>query len=274
MQERLDVITEMLKSVPTEALIGALRMRDLTTKEIEVLQSFGKKEGIDDLQPRVLEEETKSEVELSADRFVQAITRKNVTTYAPAGTKIDGVVDIKKYSDGYCYSGPDVFERKWNTACLAAQRITSLDNLQILASNIIGFEKSETDENNTIVTTCYFNDDSPNWDILSLSSSTLYISAEMPNEIAAEFKESILKNPDLLEDFYQKIFPGLDGNSNRLGVARIKADGFYLIEKELDSVLRNDSRRENTIRIISGLKKHYYKNGLYGTCLLYTSRRG
>jgi len=82
-----------------------------------------------------------------------------------------------------------------------------------------------------------------------------------------EFLGEISKNPDLLEDFYQKTFVGLDSQGGLPGMRRIKADGFFIISgtklEEAGKVGKYDTRAVDTF--FSSLEKHQYQQGPYGT---------
>ena len=82
-----------------------------------------------------------------------------------------------------------------------------------------------------------------------------------------EFLGEISKNPDLLEDFYQKTFVGLDSQGGLPGMRRIKANGFFIISgtklEEAGRVEKYDTRAVGTF--FSSLEKHQYQQGPYGT---------
>ena len=97
------------------------------------------------------------------------------------------------------------------------------------------------------------------------------IQYEFSNEDTTRFTEEVSKNPDLLEEFYQKTFNGLDSTDEHPGLRRVKTDVFYLIsESDTEKIKKvingpSYSRKNELKEFFNNLKKYHYKNGPYGS---------
>lgn len=108
--------------------------------------------------------------------------------------------------------------------------------------------------------------------------SPAYVRAELPTEMAGEFESAIVKDPDLLERFYQKVFPNLDTQEKGKSMRRIKTDGFAIINsrnaaglaKLIDTYLHPKRYLDyNPWAVEASIRKATikYKNGPYGSGL-------
>lgn len=219
------------------------------------------------------------EVEPSAEKFANAVISKNVYGKLPKGPVIDGVqigrdTDSRGANDFYYY-GPDKTLRPENNVLSLVDTIYHRQGKfpELVNSHIVSIAPSSPDAVNSILTIHFFQDkkapDHRGY------YTPAFVQVKLPNKATSEFLSEISKNPDLLEEFYQKVFIGLDGKEGNPGMRRAKADGFYLItDKNLEEVSKAyrayDSitgyDQEKRIKaFFQNLGKHQYKNGQYGT---------
>jgi len=270
MNENVDVtMTELLKNVPTDTLITLLRERDLTVQDVAELQSLRPAEAASSSQA-IIATGGSNEIKLSADQFVKEVVRKNAQGKLPARSKINGVQINRSFVGGFYDHGPDqmlLSSLESNVSQLhniiICERQDELPDL--MNAHVVSVTPSEQDRGNMVLTIHFFQDrkqiDSRGW------CTPAYISAELPSGVMTEFLGGILKDPDLLEDFYQMLFVGLDSQDNAPGMRRTKADGFYLISgaklEEAGKVGRYDTR--GVSNFFASLEKHHYQQGPYGT---------
>lgn len=80
-----------------------------------------------------------------------------------------------------------------------------------------------------------------------------------PKKTAEHFLDEIKKDPDLVEDFYQEAFKGLDSKGvNSPGLRRVKSAGFYLVTE-------SDRVKKYPHLTLEKLRVYIYRNGPYGT---------
>ena len=88
--------------------------------------------------------------------------------------------------------------------------------------------------------------------------------ALMEKDDAQKLAEEIKKNPQLLEDFYQKVFSGLDSKIDQhTGMKRLKADGFVVLNKEsLEMVPEISSYATNVfpLNVVESLPKYKFSD--------------
>jgi len=210
------------------------------------------------------------ELKSSVEKFAKAVVRKNAQGKLPAGSKINGVEINRSYVGGFYDHGPDQMRLsplENNVSQLHSTIIYSnQDKLpDLINSHVVSVTPSETDHGNSILTIYFFQDrkqiDGRGW------CTPAHASTELPSGAMTEFLGEISKNPDLLEDFYQKTFVGLDSQGGLPGMRRIKADGFFIISgtklEEAGKVGKYDTRAVDTF--FSSLEKHQYQQGPYGT---------
>lgn len=206
-----------------------------------------------------------------AEKFAKAVVRKNVNGFLPEGSKINGVKIHGIDAGGFYDHGPDKLYpprgeknvARLHNHSIYPHRVKLPDLVQ---SHIVSVAQSDTDRGNMVLTIHFFND-SEKLDPRS-ECSPAYITTELPERTMTEFLEEISRNPDLLEDFYQKAFVGLDSVGGLPGMKRVKADGFFLISGDklieagkIESHLDIDGVRN----FFETLEKHHYQNGPYGT---------
>ncbi len=204
-----------------------------------------------------------------AEKFAKAVIRKYVEGKLPSGSKVNGTEINSLYAGGFHNHGPDripsspLFNnvlRLFNTIYENPNKLPNIMN-----SHIVSVTPSQTDLENRVLTILFFQDAKQ---VDSRGYCTRgQVSMELPNGVMTEFLGEISKNPDLLEDFYQKTFVGLDSQGGLPGMRRIKANGFFIISgtklEEAGRVEKYDTRAVGTF--FSSLEKHQYQQGPYGT---------
>lgn len=212
----------------------------------------------------------------TAEKFVKAIVERNVYGKFPKGTMINGVaakvspgssVDAEGktvVNYGFCGTGPDEikikpdYESRFTTV---TGGIYESQAYPMMRSHFVGADPS-ADAKNTVLNICYFQD---TYDLDNRSRYTpMRVYIEFPKEVADEFLKEIAKNPDLLEEFYQKAFAGFDSKNNAPGAKRVKADGFYLLTGEDLVKFAAITAYSNPTKIFEQLEKHKYTKGPYG----------
>lgn len=269
MSENKDVtMMDLLRDVSTETLITLLGSRGLTAQNIVALQSLRPTETTGSSQAAIATGSPK-EIKSSAEKFAKAVVRKNAQGKLPAGSKINGVEIKRSYVGGFYDHGPDqirISPLDSNVYRLHSTLYKNQDKLpDLINSHIVSVTPSETDGGNSVLTIYFFQDrkqiDGRGW------CTPANVSIELPSGVMTEFLGEISKNPDLLEDFYQKTFVGLDSQGGLPGMRRIKADGFYIISgtklEEAGKVGEYDTRAVGTF--FSSLEKHKYQQGPHGT---------
>jgi len=210
-----------------------------------------------------------------AEEFAQAIVRKNVSAVLQMGTKINGVEEGRGIGN-YDYGpdkilGRDSFEDDYIFLWLTVE----IHNLrwempELINTHMLAINPKKNNEKNKIVTMWFFQDNK----VDPRGYTEGKIQYEFSNEDATRFTEEVSKNPDLLEEFYQKTFNGLDSTDEHPGLRRVKADGFYLIplmsefdREKIKKIINGPSySRKNEIKeFFNNLKKYHYKNGPYGS---------
>ncbi len=265
-------MTEMLNSVSTETLIGILKGRELTAQDIESISLLRPADTTTNVNNSEAFEVTEAvgaqdEGKPSAERFAKAVIRKNAHGKLAAGTKVIGIPITDP--TGFYDHGPDKIQRADSD-----KNVAYLHNLvyekqkqfpDLIGSHIVSVAPSTTDESSRILTLRFFQDrkqeDSRGW------CTPAYISTELPADVATEFLSEIAQHPDLLEDFYQRTFPDMDSEGDRLGFRRVRADGLYIIPDdklaEISSMKTNDTR--GVTPFFTSIGKLQYQNGPYGT---------
>lgn len=269
MSENKDAaMMDLLKDVPTETLIAMLRTRGLTADNVTALQSLRPAETTSGSQVTIATGGPK-EIKSSAEKFAKAVVRKNAQGKLPAGSKINGVEINRSYVGGFYDHGPDQMRPsplENSVSQLHSSIYQNQDKLpDLMKSHVVSVTPSEADRGNMVLTIYFFQDrkqiDGRGW------CTPAHVSTELPSGVMTEFLGEASRNPDLLEDFYQRTFIGLDSVGEKPGMRRIKADGFYLISgaklEEAGKVGRYDTGGMS--KFFGTLEKHQYQNGPYGT---------
>lgn len=227
-----------------------------------------------DAKTRNLPEQAKSPV----DKFVKAVVRRNVQAVLPQGTAINRTGIPASKTEHFYDCGPD--DNMQPSRLGNPSNINKLLNAIFWKCNmnhkpmsgvtnyhIISLDKSEQDPENKVLS-IYFYQTNKQLKV-RYEYSPAWVMAEMPEATMTEFTEEIQKNPDMLEDFYQQAFAGLDGQDDQPGMRRLPADGFVVLGNSTlklegtDSIDRNDI---SSIKTYFGrLPKYQYQNGPYGT---------
>jgi hypothetical protein len=259
-------MAELLKNVPTKTLIDSLRTRKLTVKDVATLQSFRPTESIN-VSQAIIETEGVKEIS-SAEKFAKAVVRKNVEGKLPFGSKVNGTEIVRKeYEGGFFDHGPNqqIVAEFGPVRNLQSVIYVSEDRLpNLVGSHLVDVAPSKKDDGNSVLTIYFFQDEKQ---IDYRGWTPAHVSAELPKKDMTELLSAISMDPDLLEDFYQKTFVGLDSQNNLPGMLRVKADGFFIIPaaklEEADRIKRYDDKGIETF--FNSLEKHHYQNGPYGT---------
>lgn len=296
-ENKVEAQENPLEKMPTSALITELGKRNLTSEQIGVLHSLKIAESQNNLQITI-SESPQEENQTLVDKFAKAVIRKNVHTKLQKGSRIDGVeVNPEEYM-GFCDYGQRLYPAKdseINQVALSGN--WEHDPVGRVSTMITAFEKSLPADllRSQILSVVPLKGGRGNKEVLNIhcfqdhtealpneKRGGNYIPAnlqvELPKEVMAELLNEIAKNPDLLEDFYQKVFSGLDGKDNSPGIRRLKVDGFYL--------LTNPPARQFAQRMMDPkfyyptyirgffekLEKFKYKNGPYGSGRFYESK--
>ena len=215
------------------------------------------------------EHKDRSEVESLAKRFAKAVVRKNVHGKLPAGSKINGVEIKRSYAGGFYDHGPDQMFLSPLESKVSQLHTTIYQEQnklpELVNSHVVSVVPSVTDRRNAVLTIHFFQDrkqvDGRGW------CTPAHVSTELPGGVMAEFLGTVSRNPDLLEDFYQRTFMGLDSEGGLPGMRRTKVDGFYLIsgDRLLEAGKVGAYDTEGVNRFFGALEKHHYQNGPYGT---------
>jgi hypothetical protein len=135
----------------------------------------------------------------------------------------------------------------------------------LAASHFLTVGPSPRDPRSLVLTLRFFQDEKQ---VDSRGRCTpAHFSIEFHNEVMVRFLEEIQKNPDLLEDFYQKVFADLDARDSHLGMRRLKASGFFLIiPRKMQEAGRVEEWDTETLeKFFSKVKRYHYQRGPYGT---------
>lgn len=207
------------------------------------------------------------------EKYVQAVVRRKVYGKLPAETEINGTT-INRLSVGKFYDhGPDQMgfsTLEDNVAGLHSQLFIlqgKLPNL-LINSHIVSVTPPKIESGNMVLTIRFFQDrKAPNSNNMY---TTAYVQIELPGDVMNELIAKVIENPDLLEEFYQKVFVGLDSKGERPGMRRAQADGFYLIT-DLDLIKAGRARGQEMIgRFFQKLERYRYTNGPYGSGDVFT----
>lgn len=267
-EQEKDPALEVLRNFSTDALLAELARRSLTAEEVSKLQLLRPAETTGTSQT-TLATEGRTDVKSSAERFARAVVRKNVQGKLPEGSTINGVKINSRNVGGFYDHGPDQMRLSPDDHRIN-QLYSGIYHEQdqfpdLVGAHVVSVTPSEADHENTVLTIHFFQDRKQ---IDSRGSCTpAYVSAELPGGAMTEFLSEMLKNPDLLEDFYQRIFVGLDSQGDLPGMRRVKADGFFLISgtklEEAVKIQGYDTQAVSTF--FKSLEKHQYQKGPYGT---------
>lgn len=267
-ENRVAAALEGLKNISTDALIAELTGRALTAEEVSKLQLLRSAETTGTSQTTLVTE-GRTDVKSSAEKFARAVVRKNVQGKLPAGSKINGVEINRQEAGGFYDHGPDkmrLSSPKYSIEELSSGVYQRQDQFpDLVGAHVVSVTPSEIDRVNMVLTIYFFQDkkqiDGRGW------CTPAHVSAELPSRTMTEFLSEISKNPDLLEDFYQRIFVGLDSQGDLPGMRRVKADGFFLIsEAKLGEAVTIKGYNTQAIgAFFKSLEKHQYQKGPYGT---------
>jgi hypothetical protein len=192
--------------------------------------------------------DVKSAEPISASEFAKAALRRNVVGKLKKGTTICGHKTGSIGEGIYFPHGPEIIEIPKLAPLASAvtelqekvrQYLKGLSDPRIIpelaSSHIISVASSLENPENTVLAIHFFQD---RWTIGGAGHCTpAWVQIELSGHLMNQLLTQIQENPDLLEDFYQEVFPGLDRQGNSPGMRRVKADGFYLIqETELEKV--------------------------------------
>ena len=270
MNENTDAsIKDLMKDVSTEALIEELRTRALTTENVTSLQSL---KPVDKTEKVVVAPEVSvpMKTKSSAERFAKAVVRKNAHGKLPAGSKINNLAIDGSKSGGFYDHGPDKIELSALENGVVNLQLGILYQNQdrfpdLVSTHIVTVTPSKMDSGNMVLTIRFFQD--PKQIGGRGLCAPAHVSTELPNGTMSEFLGEIQKTPDLLEDFYQKTFVGIDSSGESPGMRRVKADGFYLVAgaklEEASKVGSYD--KDGTRRFFESLQKFQYQSGPYGS---------
>lgn len=261
--------TESLKNIPTSALIDALMARQLSDSDITKLHG---------LKPRVNPKVDKSisanlkdnTLSKNAERIAAAVVRRNVHAKLPAEAQINGKQVAFGHQGGFYDHGDQI---KLSAADRVVGSLQSkIYNQQdkypdLMSSHLVSVTQSEADQRNLVLTVFLFQDrrqiDSRGW------FSPAHLQIELPRQAMTDLITETQRNPDFLESFYQKVFPGLDNQDGKPGIRRAKADGFYSIAganvDKAQALLRDTARDPEVHDFFKSLGKNKYRNGPYGT---------
>lgn len=257
-----------LQDTPTAVLVEELKRRnDLKPEHIAALHSLeaAPVRKIQDVIGKKLPEEQNQTL---AEKFASAVVRRSVFARLPVGSKINGVRINGSNAVGFWNHGPDEKSSFWYIP--PEQTIIGESEIpDLISSHIVRVTPSQVNKGNMILRIFFFQD-------MQIEDNRGHytpanVMAEMPNEAMTEFLDEISKNPDLLEDFYQKAFVGLDSKGGSPGMRRVKANGFYIIsgDKLLEADKIGSFDKHNDIvgarPFFASLEKHQYQHGPYGT---------
>ena len=254
----------MLVGISTSRLINELQNRKLNQGDINILHGLQLSE---DEKIRTLNEDA-----LVVKEFVRTISEKNVFGKLGIGAKIDGGEPVNwELAGGFYEHGPN-------------RRLIGYDNEKLIEGllNRIYTNKDKLPEliNRQFVVV----DDFPTLEYAimaieffqnskAVDNRSPYTPAKVLMKIPKETMEKILiaiqSNPDVLEEFYQQAFPGLDSpDEEKSGFKRLKSDGFYLINRP--ELIQNakflfSPNPRNLIEYFKTVPFLKYKRGPYGT---------
>ncbi len=253
---------EALKQIPTETLIALLQTRSLTEQDVEALQSLRPADKISSSET-IIATGGSEEIKLSAEEFAKAIVRRNVHGKLPAGSKINGVEISRSDAEGFYDHGPDRLRISplENKILYLHQRIYSSQREfpDLVNSHILSVVPSIADPKNEVLSIHFFQDreqvDSRGF------FTPAHVSTEFPRVVMTKFLQVILKEPDLLDDFYKRSFVGLDGEGSQPGMRRVKADGFFLVsEAKIEEAGKVEGKGYRGVRtFFDALEKHLYQ---------------
>jgi len=219
---------ELLGQFSTAALISELKSRKLSENEIVNIQQ---------LKPTLKDEESQTESvtpekpqadieedETLVDRFVGAAKRSNVHAKLPQGTRIgDKVIEplnvmpgFKDYGGVISSHGDFGIGRLQGLVDFDREKLPDIFNAQLVAMYPTPFGLGKYSKNE-LVLGIYFQQDTH--EIETRQKYTMAkAEAVFTREIGLEFYRELKKNPDILEKFYQKLFPNLDSNNGGPGL--------------------------------------------------------
>ena len=267
--EREKTLDDLLKQVPTSSLINALQSRSLTNEDISTLHSL---KPTEEPRPAVT---TPSKDNIygiiqSAERYAASVVRKYVHGKLPKDTLVAGHQVENSVEGGFHNHGPNNFENPDIVHSLQSNIYHGQRQYpDLMNSTIVSLQPSTTSKENMVCSLYFFQDrkapDSRGY------YTPAHVQAELPREVATQFVSEIQTTPDLLEMFYQKMFPGLDGTDKRPGMRRAKSDSFYLIENS-GNMTATRMREDSPRAILSNVPKFNYRNGPYGSGEPYSPR--
>ena len=206
--------------------------------------------------------------EATVEEFLKAIVKKNAYGKLPSGSQIDGK-EIRFRGTDFHDHGPDSNIERLQSEMNVLGLIDEIYKNQIpdlLSSHIVSVVPSEDNPGNMLLFIDFFQDKNQ---IDSRTYNTpAQVGVEMPAEVMSDFLKRIVENPDLLEDFYQRAFAGLDSQEGKPGMLRIKSDGFFIITGDKLKEAEKISKQFGTSGIttfFNSLEKYQYKHGPYGT---------
>lgn len=281
MSENKDVgEEELIRNVSTVTLIKELSIRKLSKEEITEIQQLGAISIDEDPQGEQVKlgemQAERKEDEVLVDTFIKAVLRKNILAKLSKGTRIGdqvietmegGYAPFKNYGSLISPKDDLGIGRLQEHVLRYKEELPDIFNAQIVVMYPPKLGPDEYDQQNLILG-IYFMQDTHEIDNRQTYTSAK-AEAVFSKETGLKFYNEIKGNPDLLEKFYQKLFPNLDSREGGPGLKRIKSRGFYFLAPDRDSNRRIDRDQFNP----TGLKetffdesKNYfqYRNGPYG----------
>lgn len=219
----------------------------------------------------VLESAVGAERESRAEKYAKAVVRRNVFGKLPKGLKVDGESLDSDLPEGvYSDYGPDKIEldKYYKEASSLFSRIFENKSRfpELLTSQVVSIVPS-ADESNFVVTIHFLQDKKQVNTGGRQEYTDASVSVELPVRLVGDFQLDILSDPDMLEEFYQQAFEGLDSQDGSPGMRRLKVDGFYLLGQEQItkglSIQRSDTQGFQDF--FASLQRYEYQSGPYGT---------
>lgn len=213
-----------------------------------------------------------------AGEFASSVTRKMVTGKIPDGTKLDDkIMNNGVGPEPWGYIGDLMHPSKHVEGIeniVAITRVNTTEFPELVSTQMVSVTPSPDHPENQVFRIDFFEDVKLLRDNNRGLYINTYVALEIPDLKATELINKIKQDPDLLEYFYQAVFPGLDSKDMSPGIRRIQTDGFYLIQdndltkagKEIDPGKYWESGTINLVKeLFSHLKKYTYAQGPYGT---------